>query len=79
MENVKVDSSFIMELTYKDDEKSLIVTMENEGGEKRYKYLEVPESVFERFVDAPSKGRFYTRNIKGRYESVPLTNIVEKI
>jgi hypothetical protein len=32
-----------------------------------YHYFEVPRTVFENFLRAPSKGRFFNRHVKGQY------------
>ena len=32
-----------------------------------YEYYDVPESVFQEMITAPSKGRFYLENIKDDY------------
>lgn len=34
-----------------------------------YAYQGVPASVYESFISSPSKGRFYTDKIKGKYTS----------
>jgi hypothetical protein len=34
---------------------------------KTYTYYAVPRSVYERFLDAPSKGTFFNEYIKDRY------------
>ena len=39
-----------------------------------YKYLQVPESVFERFLKDSSKGRFFNRFVKNIYRDEPLTS-----
>jgi len=31
-------------------------------------YLDVPENVFQDFVNAPSVGRYFNQNIRGQYE-----------
>ena len=34
---------------------------------RRYRYSEVPLGIARRFVDAPSKGRFYNAEIRNRF------------
>lgn len=34
---------------------------------RRYRYLDVPAAIAERFVEAPSKGRFYNSEIRNRF------------
>lgn len=75
----KVDSSFIKSVSYNEEENSMIVKMEGKDKDRDYKYLDVKKETFKDFIESESKGRFYTSYIKGNYESVPLTNIAEKI
>jgi hypothetical protein len=35
-----------------------------------YRYLEVPSSVYQELVNAPSKARFYDENIRRKYRSL---------
>lgn len=37
-------------------------------GGRQYVYHNVPEEVFEQFMNAPSKGMFYNQYIKGSYQ-----------
>jgi lysyl-tRNA synthetase class 2 len=39
-----------------------------------YRYLEVPPAVFEEMKKATSKGRFFARFIRGKYEFQRLKN-----
>jgi hypothetical protein len=32
-----------------------------------YRYTDVPASVYQQFISAESKARFYNRNVKGKY------------
>ena len=39
------------------------------GPERRpYKYFDVPQDLYEALSNAPSRGGFYNRHIKGRFE-----------
>ena len=40
--------------------------MEFQGG-RVYQYFDVPESVFQEFLSASSKGKFFHANIKGSF------------
>ena len=42
------------------------LTVEFHNG-RVYDHPGVPEFVFHEFMDAPSKGAYYSRNIRGRY------------
>lgn len=63
---VKVTSSNIKEITYNADDKSMIITFNNNI---QYKYFNVENSMFEEFIDAESVGRYFLTEIKGKYES----------
>ncbi len=63
---VKVTSSNIKEITYNTDDKSMIITFNNNI---QYKYFNVENSIFEEFIDAESVGRYFLTEIKGKYES----------
>jgi hypothetical protein len=58
------DSSNLDGFEYIADERVLIVEFKHGG---RYKYYDVPESVFEQMRAAPSKGQFLAQNIKNTY------------
>lgn len=40
----------------------------------RYQYLEVPPSTLHALLAAPSKGRFFNRHIRGRFDYVKITD-----
>lgn len=63
---VKVTSSNIKEITYDTDDKSMIITFNNNI---QYKYFNVENSIFEEFIDAESVGKYFITEIKGKYES----------
>ena len=66
---VKVDSSAILKIGYDDSR----LFVEFVGG-KWYKYVPVPETVFEQFIKAPSKGYFVNKFIKPIYHEEALTS-----
>jgi len=43
---------------------TMIVEFVNRG---KYEYFDVPASVIQEFVDAPSVGKFFNQNIRGQY------------
>ena len=62
-------SSNIKRARYIRDFKTLEVEFNNGG---HYGYKDVPESVFNDFVEADSPGRAFASEIKGRYQSTKL-------
>ena len=66
---IKVKSSAIFSVVYEDG--TLFVEFVSSDW---YKYIQVPESVFELFLKAPSKGRFFNQFIKPIYFEAPMTN-----
>ena len=66
---IKVESSAIFSVAYEDG--TLFIEFISSGW---YKYLQVPESVFERFLKDSSKGRFFNRFVKNIYRDEPLTS-----
>lgn len=62
---MKVDSSMINEVSY--DNGNLTILFKT-GGE--YVYSGVPENIYNSFISAPSKGRYFLSNIKNRYNYV---------
>ena len=51
---------------YKYDDKMRILTVEFKNG-GTYNYYDVQQGVFEQMKNAPSKGEFLARNIKGAF------------
>ena len=49
------------------EEASNVLWIEYQTGHK-YKYLDVPQDVFEQMKSAPSKGQFVNQNIKDKYD-----------
>lgn len=70
-QTVKVkSSSAIQDVTYNDQTKVLSVHMQpgTKGGNDRSDYADVPKEVFEEFLKADSKGRFYNTRIRNNYQ-----------
>ena len=66
MKMISVDSSAVLKVGY--DKGSLFVQFV--GGEW-YEYPQVPESVFDQFLCAPSKGTFVNKSVKPHYQGFP--------
>lgn len=62
-----VESSFISAIGYDAEAETLSVQMHNSSDV--YLYEGVPASVFEEFLAADSKGRYFVENIKGQYKT----------
>lgn len=62
-----VDSSIISAVGYENHKLEVWL---NTG--KKYQYSPVPETVFENFLKAPSKGIFFNRDVKPHYDCKPL-------
>lgn len=67
IEMTAVESSLLNKVGYDPEAKVLVVQMNNSSD--RYFYSDVPQSVFDGLMDAPSKGSFYVKKIKGQYPS----------
>jgi len=63
-EMVYVDSSNVEAVGYDDDAQELHVQFLSGG---YYTYHDVPRSVFDDLLYAPSKGSFLNREVKGRF------------
>lgn len=63
------DSWAVQDITYEDDGQRLIVHMQNttQGGNKRLLYSGVSRGVFDAFVKAESKGKFFNSHIRNNY------------
>jgi len=64
MERIPVDSSSIASIGYDMGQRVLEVEFEHGGV---YQYAGVPPSVYTAFVNAPSKGRYFHRSVRGFY------------
>lgn len=60
-EMIEVESSNLKAIGYDPDTQSLYVDFLNNS---RYRYLDVPEALFNRFLSSDSKGKFLHREIK---------------
>ena len=60
-EMIPVESSNLKAIGYDPDNQELYVSFLNNT---TYKYLNVPEEIFNAFLEAGSKGQFLHRNIK---------------
>ena len=61
---IEVESSNIAAVGYDEEVKKLLVRFKS-GHE--YAYDDVPESTFEAFLAAPSKGQFFAAAVRGVY------------
>jgi len=64
MTRKSVQSSVIKEYRYDKSEQSLEILFING---KVYKYVDVPQNIFDEFEKAKSKGTYYNENIKHSY------------
>ncbi len=66
MKREPVESSAIKSIGYNEDKQLLEVEMLESG--RIYKYFDVPFEEYLDFMDAPSYGKFYSTNIRDKYE-----------
>ena len=59
-------SSVVRHIHYRPEREELSVWLGPER--RRYKYFDVPQDLYEALSNAPSRGGFYNRHIKGRFE-----------
>ena len=64
-EMIYVDSSNIEAVGYEDDTQELHVQFLSSG---YYIYNDVPRQIFDDLINAPSKGSFLNREVKGIYQ-----------
>ena len=69
MNRISVSSSTVRAVGY--DEPSQILEVEFKSG-GTYQYMNVPKSVYERFMAASSKGKFLAQFIKEKYKTVKI-------
>lgn len=60
---VQTDSAIVHRICYRDDKLYLIVLLNS----TYYHYCNIPESVVDQWLAAPSQGIFYTAYIKGNF------------
>lgn len=63
---VEVESSNIAAIGYDADEEDDLYVRFNSGAE--YVYHDVPEDVYNSFMDSDSKGKYLNEHIKGVYQ-----------
>jgi hypothetical protein len=66
MERTAVKSSNIKSLGYDETTQKLEVEFKAGG---LYQYAAVPKGLYERFMSAPSKGRFFDQNVKEKFRT----------
>ncbi|MBP7831024.1 MAG: KTSC domain-containing protein [Kiritimatiellae bacterium] len=66
MDMKKVDSSTIDKIGY--DAASQVLTITFDNGET-YNYKKVPEKTYKALMKAKSKGKYFHKNIKDKFES----------
>ena len=64
MERSAVSSSNLAEAGYDPDVEVLEVMFKHGGV---YQYMNFPSFMYERFLQAPSQGKFFNAEIKGKY------------
>lgn len=64
----EVESTLVKSVGYDAATQVLTVVLVNTG--ETYEYAKVPEEVYKEFMAAESKGQFFVKNIKGKYEFV---------
>lgn len=69
MERIPVESSNIAEIGYDIGSMTLEVMFKKSG---LYQYFDVPENVFQEFIQSDSKGKFLNTCIKGNYRDIRL-------
>jgi len=60
-----VNSTAIQHIDYNPATQTLYITFK---GGREYPFCGVPQSVYQAFLNAPSKGEFYNDHIKDRYQ-----------
>jgi len=58
-------STVIRHIHYKPEPRELSIWFTETG--RRYKYFDVPPEVYAAFREAPSRGRFYNEQVRGRF------------
>ena len=69
MERIAVESSTIVDVGYEQATMTLEVGFRNGSV---YQYFDIPETVYQEFMRASSKGKFLHANIKNNYRYVKL-------
>jgi len=63
-----VNSSFINEVSYNENSKILKVKIKTGGFIKQYTFPNIPQDIYDKFMEAPSKGNFFNTIIKRKYD-----------
>lgn len=63
----EVESTLIDSVGYAATE---VLTIKFVGSEEVYEYQKVPEAVYKELMAAESKGSYFAKNVKGKYEFV---------
>lgn len=69
MQRQPVESSNIQDAGYDADSGVLEVTFKNG---RRYRYVGVSATLYENFMNAPSKGSFFAREIRPNFQGEPV-------
>jgi hypothetical protein len=70
-----VQSSMMTSIRYKHDARVLDITFTSG---KTYRYLEVPVEIYEGFLDAESKGEFFSDSIKDEFNFAEVRNSIRR-
>lgn len=65
---IPVTSSFIHALGYNADQRTATVEFKCRGGYSIYQYFGVAPQTFSRWLKSPSKGKYFHRNIRSRFQ-----------
>lgn len=61
-----VESTLIKSVAY--DPATQVLTLVLVSGDETYEYMKVPEDVYKELMAAESKGSYFAKNIKGKYD-----------
>ena len=64
------DSSHIARLQYDETSSQLIIEFRNG---KKYSYSDVPYEIWNDFIESPSAGKYFSANIRGKYQEKNIT------
>lgn len=67
----QVNSSAITQIGYDANNEALYVNLKNTG---EYRYDNVPQNVYNDFMNSESKGSYFTQNIKSKYTGGRVNN-----
>jgi hypothetical protein len=65
MKTIAVDSATLRTIGYDADRQLLQIEFQNRS---LYQYFDVPEVVYEELMQAPSKGAYFNRSIRPRFD-----------